>query len=236
MASQVSPPLGSPGGWSVIFRSSPPQAPLAPRSVGSGVSPSGPPGMGGLATHPSRGLGLLQLQSPPAESPPPPSALRRPGRGVPRPPASCPGCHVQLSLPPPLPSVRPRGDLTAEEGLALGGLPAASQGQGRAAERAATAPSPVLPRPGGQAWRPGESLVDRAEGRAIPPHSAFSEGQRDGWDARNTRAGGLETRVLAPACPPAGGTALWGGAGVWAEQTLCARAVGVMLSQMRMQN
>lgn len=136
----------------MIFRSPPPQALPAPRSVGSGVSPSGPPGMGGLATHPSHGLGLLRLQSPPAESPPPPSALRRPGRGVPRPPASCLGCHEQLSLPPPLPSVRPRGDLTAEEGLTLGGLPAASQGQGRAAERAAPAPS-LSPR--AQEARPG---------------------------------------------------------------------------------
>lgn len=68
--------------------------------------------------------------------------------------------------------------------------------------------------------------MDRAEGRAIPPHSAFSEGQRDGWDARSARAGGLETRVPAPARPPAGGTALRGGARVWAEQTLRARPVG----------
>ena len=63
--------------WWVVsdFPKPPSRAPRAPRSVGSDVSPSGPPGVGGLATHPSRGLGLLQLQSPPAESPlrPPPS-------------------------------------------------------------------------------------------------------------------------------------------------------------------
>ena len=187
--------------WWVVsdFPKPPSRALRAPRSVGRDVSPSGPPGVGGLATHPSRGLGLLQLQSPPAESPLRPPTTRP---GVPRPPASCPGCHVQLSLPPPLPSARPRGDLMAEEGLALGGLPAASRGQGRAAERAAPAPSPVPPRPGGQAWRPGQSLVDRAEGRAIPPHSAFSGGQRDGWDSAAGRRWGVGRAD--PACAARG--------------------------------
>lgn len=149
-----------------------PQAPPAPRSVGSAVSPSGPPGTGGLATHPSHGLGLPPatkatsgVASPGLCSP----TTKPPGRAASScvlswlPPCSCP-CRRLFQL------YGPEGDLTAEEGLALGGLPAASQGRGRAAERAAPTPSPVPLRPGGQAWWPAESLVDGAEGRAIPPH------------------------------------------------------------------
>ena len=240
MASLVSPPHGSPGagGWSGIFRSPLPQAPPAPRSMGSGVNPSGPPGTGGLATHPSHSPGL-----PPATK----ATSRVTSSGLCSLTTKPPGCAASsciLSRLSPCSSpcrllfqlYGPKGDLTAEEGLALGGLPAASQGQGRAAERAAPAPSPVPPRPGGQAWWPAESLVDGAEGRAIPPHSAFSEGRRDGWDAQNARPGGLETRVPAPALAPAGGTALQGSAGVWTEQTLCVRPHAVTLSQMGMEN
>lgn len=174
----------------MIFQSPPPQAPPAPQSVDSGVSRSGPPGTGGLATRPSHGLGL-----PPATK----ATSRVTSSGLCSPTTKPPGlaasscvlswlslcgspCRLLFQL------CGPEGDLMAEGGFALRGLPAASQGQGRAAERAAPAPSPVPPCPGGQAWQAAESLVDRAEGRAIPPHYFLRGAAR--WVGSPERAGG----------------------------------------------